>query len=260
MFAARQGFYSQPVVAGNVRRTGTLRTLSTTTFDGQNGANFSTTRSAFGAGSLDLEANNKTISRSVFNTAYTGGTAGGYPSSTGDFCIEGWIWVPAARSRTATGCPIALNITNGLAVRFGPSYNGGSFNWLSIFRRGQADLDRAPITWPNETWCHWAVQRKNSVISLWANGNKLARQNGPSGTGATYSFTGSTSTTVVLGSYQPNTTDETMKCWMDEVCVSTSWRYDDAENDYVVPTAPFAVDEYTGFILHFDSNLTTAAT
>ena len=255
---ARTAFNSRawaPAGPVNPRREGAADTLDTITFSGYNSANYSTTRSAFGAGSLDLEASNKTISVTGYNTTTT---AGGYPTGTGDFCIEGWVWVPAARSRTATGVPIALNNTNGLSVRFGNAYNGGSFNWLSIFRRGQADLDRAPFTWPSETWCHWAVQRKNGVISLWANGQKLARENGPSGTAASYSFAASTSAEIVIGSYVRNTTDETMKCWMDEICVSNSWRYDDTYSTYTIPTAPFTVDEYTNMIIHFDDSLTTA--
>jgi len=259
MFAARQGFYSQPAAApaGNVRRTGTAATLSTVTFTGRNGANFSTAQSLFGAGALDVVQNNKIIEAGSYSAV---STAGGWPNGTGDFCIEGWVWVPTARVNTKTGDPVCFNASNGLCVRFGQGYNSGGFNHLSIFARGQADLDRAPFTWPRQQWTHWAVQRKSAVISLWANGNKLARENGPSGTAATRSFSNGTSV-VSMGSYNNGgSTDETMESWMDEVCVSNSWRYDDSQSDYVVPTAPFVVDEFTSMLIHFDDSLTTAAT
>lgn len=239
----------------NPRRTGEADTLDTITFSGYNSANYSTTRSAFGAGSADLEANNKVLYYNSYNSSTT---AGGWPTGTGDFCIEGWIWVPSGRSRTATGDYCSFNVTGGLGIRFGNGYNSGSFNYIQIWARGQADLDRAPYNWPNETWVHWAAQRKSSVISFWANGNKLARENGPSGTAATRSFASGTAQ-LTIGSYDNGGgTDETIKAWVDEICVSNSWRYDDSYSTYTIPDAPFTVDEYTNMIIHFDDSLTTA--
>jgi hypothetical protein len=262
MFAARQGFAPPAVVAGNTRRTGAAETQTSRTFSATGSAASSTTYSQFGGGSLNNSAASTNVFFNSYSTTRTTSANGGWPTGTGDFCIEGWLWVPAARSRTETGGWGGLNLTGGLQVRIGNSYNGGNFNYIQILSRGNADLDRAPFTWPSETWTHWAVQRKSAVVSIWANGNKLARENGPTspGTCATRSFSSSASTQVVWGAYASTAgTDEDLKCWQDECCVSNSWRYDDAYSTYVVPTSAFTVDEYTCMLTHWDTNLATAS-
>lgn len=237
-----------------VRRTGTAATIGTITFSAYNSANYSTAKAKFGAGSLDLESNNKVLYYNSYNSTSTGG---GWPTGTGDFCIEGWVWIPSGRA-AGTGDPICFNITGGLCVRFGQGYNSGGVNNLQIWARGQADLDYATITWPTNAWTHWAVQRKSSVISLWANGNKLTRVNGPSGTAATRNFASGTAQ-LTIGSYDNGGgTDETVKASLDEICVSNSWRYDDSQSTYQVPTSAFTVDQYTCLLIHADSSLTTA--
>lgn len=233
------------------RRTGTAATLSTFTFTGLNGANYSTAKAQFGAGALDVTGSTQIIEKT--------GWSGPFPSGTGDFCIEGWVWIPSSRGTATTGDPIVNNQTGGLGIRFGQGYNTGGFNYLSLFARGQADLDYAAITWPTDTWVHWAVQRKSSTVSFRANGNKLTISGG-SGGGAR-NFQAASSATLSIGSYNNGgTTDETMKSWLDEVCVSNSWRYDDTYSTYTVPTSAFTVDTYTDMLIHFDSSLTTAAT
>ena len=239
----------------NPRRTGTAATISTVTFSGYNGANYSTAKAQFGAGALDITGSTQLIYTNSYNSSTSGG---GWPTGTGDFCIEGWVWVPAARSSTQTGDMVALNVSGGLGIRFGNGYNSGSFNYIQIWARGQADLDRAPYTWPRDRWVHWAAQRKSGVISFWADGNKLVRENGPSGTAATRSFASGTAQ-LTIGSYDNGgSSDETMKSWVDELCVSNSWRYDDSYSTYTIPTSAFTVDQYTNFLIHFDSSLTSA--
>lgn len=241
--------YSDP----RARRTTTASSLSTFTFTGYNGATYTTSYSQFGAGSLDLiNANNDRIIQ-------YGSWSGPFPSGTGDFCIEGWVRKPAARNTTNTGDPIVNNASGGLGIRFGRGYNSGGFNYLSLFARGQADLDYAAFTWPDDTWCHWAVQRKSGTISFRANGNKLSISGG-SGGGAR-NFAAPSSSDLSIGSYNNGgTSDETMRSYMDEMCVSNSWRYDDTYSTYTIPTAAFAVDTITDMLIHFDSSLTTAAT
>jgi len=234
------------------RRTTTAATLSTFSFIGENGATFTTAEAQFGAGSADLVSagNNRIMQYSSWS--------GPYPSGTGDFCIEGWVYKPAARGTATTGDPIVNNVSGGLGIRFGQGYNTGGFNYLSLFARGQADLDYAAFTWPDNTWCHWAVQRKSGTISFWANGNKLTTSGG-SGGGAR-NFASPSGADLSIGSYNNGgSTDETMKSWLDEICVSNSWRYDDTQSTYTVPTAAFTVDTITDMLIHFDSSLTTAA-
>lgn len=249
--------WAPPPVAGNTRRTTSAATLSTITFSGYNSANYSTAKSKFGAGSADLSGSNQVLYYNSYNSTSTGG---GWPTGTGDFCIEGWIWVPSGRGTATTGDMISFNAGGGLGIRFGGGYNSGGFNHMQVWARGQADLDTCDYTWPTDTWTHWAVQRKSATISFWANGNKLTRYDGPSGTAATRSFASGTAQ-LTIGSYDNGGgTDETIKSWVDEICVSNSWRYDDTQSTYVVPTAAFTVDSITNLLIHFDSSLTTAAT
>ena len=239
--------------AGNTRRTTTAATLGTFTFTGYNGASYTTSLSQFGAGSLDL------VSAGNDRVLQYGSWSGPYPAGTpADFCIEGWVYKPASRGTATTGNPIVNNVTGGLGIRFGQGYNTGGFNYLSLFARGQADLDYAAFTWPSDAWCHWAVQRKGSTISFWANGNKLSTSGGSGG--GTRNFITPSSSILSIGSYDQTGTDETMRSYLDEICVSNSWRYDDTKSTYVVPTAAFTVDTITDMLIHFDSSLTTAAT
>lgn len=261
MFAARQSFFPVAVAAANTRRTGAAATRTSLTFTGTGSTTISTSIKQFGAGSLNLTPAGTQIYYNNYNPAYgTGSGGGGYPNGTGDFCLEGWLYVPSSRSRTETGDWGGLNTTSGLMVRFGNSYNGGNFNYIQILSRGNADLDRAPYTWVSDTWTHWAVQRKSAVVSIWANGNKLARENGPTspGTCATWNFA-ATIDQLMIGAPLAGT-DEDVKCYLDEGCFSNSWRYDDTQSTYTVPTSPFSVDEYTCLLFHWDTNLVSAAT
>lgn len=255
--AARTAFYARAweapaAPAGNTRRTTTGATLSTFTFTAYNGAAVTTSLSQFGAGSLNL------VSAGNNRVLQYGGWSGPYPNGTGDFCIEGWVYKPAARGTTDTGDVIVNNRSNGMGIRFGAGYNTGGFNNLSLFQRNGADLNYAAFTWPSDAWCHWAVQRKSATISMWANGNKLTLTGGSSA--ATTNFAAPSSSTLSIGSYDQTGTDETMRSYLDEICVSNSWRYDDTQSTYTIPTAAFAVDTITDMLIHFDSTLTTAAT
>lgn len=249
-------FSGVPVTYNGSRRQFQSRTNTAVTFTGLGGANFSTARSKFGPGSLDVEAVGKYITRSSYNTTSTGN---GYPSGTGDFCIEGWLWMPTGRSSAAgaTGVPISLAATNGgLGVRFGTGYKSGTVNNLQIWARGALDGDYAAITWPRDQWVHWAVQRRSATISLWANGNKLARTGG--GNASTYSFSATTST-LIMGNN--DLLDEATLSSFDEVCVSNTWRYDDTTlTTYTPPTVAITPDIYTNLLIHFDSDLITATT
>lgn len=264
MFAAKSSFITQASApaAANTRRTGTAESQTARAFTSQSGAASSTTYSQFGGGSLNNSAVGSAAYFNSYSTTRVTSGNGGWPTGIEDFCIEGWLWVPSARSRTESGSWGGLNLTGGLMVRIGPNYQGANFNYIQILSRGNADLDRAPFTWPTETWCHWAVQRKGTTVSIWANGNKLVRENGPTapGTCATRSFAASASAQVVWGAYASGAgTDEDLKAWQDECCVSNSWRYDDTQSTYTVPTEAFVVDEFTCMLTHWDTNLTSAA-
>ena len=257
----------------NLRRTTGATSLAPFTFTGVNGANYSTSKAQFGAGSLDA------TSASSYLTYNTGPWTGPWPSGTGDFCIEGWAWIPSGRSSAAAdtaavvcnNSTVAVGFRGGLCVRFGAGSGVGGINNIGIFGRGLVDLDYVAYTWPRDQWVHWAAQRKSGYVSFWANGSRLYKSN--AGLGSTYDFLppgtvgpgyfnfgASIASAVGSPSGTGPPSSEPLLGWMDEVCVSNSWRYDDSYTTYVVPMAAFYVDTLTDLLIHFDSSLTTAAT
>jgi len=260
------------------RRTFPASTNTAFAFSSINSGNYSTAKARFGAGSLDVTtitgtAPTQTGAAVSYNPSPK--WSGPWPYGlTQDFCIEGWTWIPAARNSTQTAVivdslswtGIPLGGGGSLSVRFGTYSNSGDFNALNIFAAGVADLDYAAYTWPRDQWVHWAVQRASGVVSLWANGNKLNRQDSPvsnpSGirTAANYTFRQvGTGASINDGLMIGFTGDEYPALWLDEVCCSNTWRYDDSYSTYVVPTAPFTVDTGTDFLIHFDTNITSAS-
>lgn len=250
-------YSTPPVPPGNNRRTGTAATLVSQTFTATASAALSTTTYKFGTGSANLSAASAQAYKTSWNPSNQGASTapGGYVTGTGDFCIEAWVYVPTARN-TSTGDFICLDTTGGAAIRFGYGYNAGTINYIQIFARGSSDMDWVPYTWTRDTWTHFAVQRKSATMSFWANGNKLTGGGGSGG--GSYNFTTSTAT-LVIGSYTANTADEDIMSYVDELCVSNSWRYDDSQSTYNVPTAPFSVDQYTCLLHHFDNSWASAA-
>lgn len=257
---SQQVSYSEPTPSGNSRRVGTPATLTSLTFSAQNGASSTTSIYQFPTGSLDVSVSGQTIDRSSYNTSSTGaGTApGGWPTGLGDWCYEGWLYVPSSRSRLTTGTIGGMDISSGLMIRIGQAYNTGGFNHINILARGAADCEYINYTWANDTWTHWAVQRKSNSVSFWVDGNKIPIQGFTTTSANFYNF-GSGTGALTLGSYAPGTGDEGLAAYLDEVCMSNSWRYDDTQTTYTIPSAPFIVDEYTCLLMHFDGNLDSAS-
>jgi len=235
--------------AVNPRRTTAAATNSTYTFTGLNGANYTTSLYEFAPGSLNASGSTQYIQAS--------GYSGAWPSGTGDFCIEGWVYLPTGRT-AGTADVVCNNQSQGLCIRFGTGYLTGGVNHISIFARGSADLDYCNYTWTTNAWTHWAVQRKSGVISFWAGGSKQAIAGGTSA--STYNFAAPSSANITMADYDSGGGGEPLKGYLDEVCVSNSWRYDDAYSTYTIPTAAFTVDTITNMLIHFNSSLTTAAT
>lgn len=250
--------YSQgPIVPGS-RRYGSAASLTSLTFSKTTAANTSSSIYKFGTASLNLSSPQSQISYANYNPQNTGaGTApGGWPTGTGDYCVESWVYIPSGRVTNQDGVICALDSNTGFAIRFGNGYSTNNFNNIQLFARSGSDMEYFAYTWPINTWVHWAAQRRSGVISVWANGNKLSVSGGSGA--SSYSY-GSTSGTLVLGSYQNNTTDEDIMLYIDEFCMSSSWRYDDSLSYYNVPTAPFTVDNYTRLLFHFDGSYASAA-
>jgi len=223
------------------------------------------------------------------NAALFGNTGGGYIQSTpttgflnvgtGDFTIEGWLYIPTARNTALpsanNGSSIDVIVNNntaspgGLGIRLGQSYQG-NVNNISIFARNTADLDFASYVWPLNQWNHFCAQRSgtaggnaNTQISFWANGQKLFRQGGGNAVGR--NFASSNNQQITIGSYNSGGTDETLRnAYLDELAVTVGFaRYDPQGNisitgnvttgQLVPPSQEFVVDGSTSLIMHFNA-------
>jgi hypothetical protein len=223
------------------------------------------------------------------NAALYGSATGGYIQTTttttfmnvgtGDFTIEGWLYIPTARNTSLPGQNngssidvIVNNATNGLGIRLGQTYQG-NVNNISIFGRAGADQDYASYVWPLNQWNHFVAQRSgtaggnaNTQIAFWANGIKLWRNNGPGGTAVGRNFANSAAGgAITIGSYNSGSTDETLRnAYLDELSVTVGLaRYDPQGNisitgnittgQLVPPDTIGIVDSSTTLLMHFDA-------
>lgn len=243
-----QGFWSNT----NERREGVPGTNGSLTFTIPAGvANINTTIKQFGTGSM------------------WGNTGGGYIQTTtssssmdvgnGDFTVEGWVYIPAARANNQTADIIVNNKSQGLGIRFGPTYNNtgaNSFNNISVFARSGTDGPYANITWPRDQWNHFVAQRNANATgqqySFWVNGRKLTINGG--GNLNAQNFATTTTGPLTIGNYNSGgTTDENLRgVYVDELTVAKGIARYDTVGNIVVPVYPFNVDQYTGILMHMD--------
>ena len=203
-------------------------------------ANINTTIKQFGTGSMFGNTSGGYIQTTTTNTFLNVGT--------GDFTIEGWLYIPTARNTALPGQNngssidvIVNNATNGLGIRLGQTYQG-NVNNISIFGRNGADQDFASYVWPLNQWNHFCAQRSGTAggnsttqISFWANGTKLFRQTGPGGTAIGRNFANSgVGTAMTIGSYNsgsPGSDEGLRNAYLDEICVTVGLaRYDPQSN------------------------------
>jgi hypothetical protein len=176
---------------------------------------------------------------------------------TDEFCIEWWIYIPSVGSGGhSQSCDLLSNdTTGGFGIRLAQRYdtNGlgsGSAQYINIFARAQADLSywTLPTTWPAGQWNFCALQRKGTTLSFWLNGTLCTRADGPDGNGGNRSY--SSGNTIRIGTADGS--NGVGPAYIDEVCFSNTYRYDDTTIDIPVPTAAFTVDSYTTQLLHMD--------
>ena len=249
-FATRGGFFGNT----NERRGGTPSTLSALTWTIPAGNVYqSDAQVQFGASSM------------YGNTGYiqTTSSTSAMDVSLGPFTVEGWCYIPAARSSALNAIPIVLNITNGLGVRFGNSGASDTrLNQLQCFKRGGADGEYVNITWPRDQWNHWVVQRtgggtSSARINFWVNGAAITPVlAGPGGNIANTTFAASSgSTPLTIGNYNSGSTgSEGLRgIYLDEVSVTTTFARYDTVGNIVVPIESNIVDNSTGLLMHFDN-------
>lgn len=191
------------------------------------------------------------------STSYISNTSSAGSVALNDFTVEGWIYIPTARTSAQNAIPFSSATSGALGIRFGN--NGASdtnLNLIQVFRRGTADGEYATITWPRDQWNHWVAQRTgggtaNAQINFWVNGTKLTTLAGRTSNVANISFTASTS--FAFGSAQG--VEGLRGCYLDEFCLTVgngAARYDTVGN-IVVPTQPFQTDVANVVIMHFNA-------
>ena len=221
------------------------------------------------------------------NAALYGSSTSGYLQTTstttfmnvgtGDFTIEGWLYIPTARNTSLPSANngssidvIVNNATNGLGIRLGQAYQG-NVNNISIFGRAGLDQDFASYVWPLNQWNHFCAQRSgsaggnaNTQISFWANGTKLFRRGTNTAVGRNFANSG-VGTAITIGSYNSGGTDESLRnAYLDEICVTVGRaRYDPQGNisitgnvttgQLVPPSQEFIVDGSTTQLMHFNA-------
>jgi hypothetical protein len=221
------------------------------------------------------------------NAALYGSSTSGYLQTTstttfmnvgtGDFTVEGWVYIPTARNTTIPSANngssinvVVNNATNGLGIRLGQGYQG-NVNNISIFGRAGADQDFASYVWPLNQWNHFCAQRSgtaggnaNTQVSFWANGTKLFRQGVNTAVGRNFANSG-VGTAITIGSYNSGSTDEALRnAYLDELCVTVGLaRYDPQGNisitgnvttgQLVPPSQEFVIDGSTTQLMHFNA-------
>ena len=251
MFAARGGFFSQSAAGDpNPRRVGTSSTNTALTWTAQDSATTSTTNIKFGTASERVVS-----STSHIQSAST--TVGGM--GTTDFTIECFIWLDSLSDHTTSSDVYSHDTSFGFGFRLAPGFTGNSggniTNKMNVFSRNQADLDvfTLPTNWPTGQWNHVVIQRKSGSFAAWVNGTLCTKSNASS----SYNFdTGSA--TLRIGTADggsgigPNSGSNYV--YIDEFCISNTYRYDDPTAAITVPTAAFTLDSYTTQLLHMDGS------
>lgn len=251
MFASRVPSFSNT----NQRRGGDPATNPSYTWTVPVGvANINTTIKQFGTGSMFGNTGGGYIQSTTSSNAMAVGT--------GDFTVEGWVYVPTARANNQTADIIVNNATSGLGIRMGPTYNNSganALNAISVFARASTDGPYANITWPRDQWNHFVAQRSNTaagaanvVFTFWVNGTKLTNTGG--GNLNATNFGTANTTTITIGNYNSGgLTDENLRgMYLDEVTVTKGFQRYDTVGPIVVPVEPFVVDQYTGLLMHMD--------
>jgi Concanavalin A-like lectin/glucanases superfamily len=248
-FAARQGYFSTVVTEANARRVGTSSTNSSLTWTAS-GVTTSDTQFEFGNASARISTSTSEIQSNSTDILSVG---------TGDFTVEFWIYIDSLSNHSASCDVFALDTSSGFGLRFAEKYdtNGlGSANprYMNIFARAVADLDTFNLgaSWPIDQWNFVVIQRKSGSFAAWVNGSLTTKTDASS----SYNFTTSSGTvnigTADGGNGVGPTGGNTTYVWIDEFCISNTYRYNEPTENIPVPTAAFTLDSYTTQLLHMD--------
>ena len=251
--AQTAGWQSYVAPVANARRTGTASTNASLSWTANSGATTSTSQFKFGTASEQLTSQSADI-----NSAST--TIGGV--GTNDFTIECFVYIDSLSNHSASCDVYSHDTSYGLGVRLAQGYNTNALSsvspqYIAIFARQQADLDYWNLgsSWPTGQWNFIAIQRKSTVISCWINGTLLTRNNGSNGSANGYTFdTSSASLRIGTADGSNGLGPSSSAAYIDEFCLSNTYRYTDTAANIPVPTAAFTVDSYTTQLMHMDGS------
>lgn len=238
---------------GNTRRIASASTNASQSYTAS-GAVTSTTQYKFG-----------TASEYVATTTDYIYTSAGTPSymdfGTGDFCIEMWIYISGTtpgtgRTPSSTSDVMSLDLMGGFGLRLAKDFSNGSLTtsdpkYINIFARSQADLDywTLPSNWATGQWYFLVIQRKSAVTAAWLDGTLLTKTaNG--GNTRNFASNGGGGTNIKIGTADGG--NGVGPAYIDELCVSNTYRYPNQTANIPVPTAAFTVDAYTTQLMHMD--------
>jgi len=241
----------QSYAPANARRTGTASTNSSLSWSPTDSAVTSTTQYKFGTASMRCTTVNSDIVSASSTVAGFG---------TSDFTIECWIWIDSLSNHSASCDAFSHDTNTGMGFRLAQSYNtnglsSGSPQYMNIFARNTADLDTftLPSNWATGQWNFVVIQRKSGSFAAWVNGTVLTKTNASS----SYNFS-SGSATMKIGTADGGTglgpTSGSNYVYIDEYCISNTYRYSDPAAAIPVPTAAFTVDSYTTQLMHMDGS------
>jgi len=248
MFAGRFAFQSPQAAVANARRTAGASSNASLAYTANNSATTSTTQFKYGTASERLV--NSTSDINSVNTLIGG-------MGTTEFTIEFYIWLDSLSNHSSSTDVYSHDTSFGFGIRLAQNFNGNSggtiTNKMNIFARQQADLDywTLPTNWPTGQWNFVAIQRKSGSFAAWVNGTLCSKSNASS----SYNFdTSSASLRVGTadGGDGVGPTSGSNYAYIDEFCISNTYRYTDPTIDIPVPTAAFTVDAYTVQLLHMD--------
>ena len=244
------GWQTASAPPANARRTGTASTNASLSWTANNSATTSTTQKKFGTASERVVSTTSDIS-----SAST--TIGGM--GTTDFTIECFIWLDSLSNHSKSTDVYSHDTSFGFGFRLAQGFDLNTTNtitqYLNIFARQQADLDywNLGASWPTGQWNFVAIQRRSGSFTAWVNGVLLSKSNASSSynfdTGSAILRIGTADSTNGLGP-----TSGSNYAYVDEFCISNTYRYSDSGSDIPVPTAPFTVDSYTVQLLHMDGS------
>jgi hypothetical protein len=253
MFVARQGFFRSqgPAPHPNPRREGTPDTNPAQSWTAQ-GAVTKTAIKEFGTASMFANTSNDEIITAVDPTFMDYGT--------GEFTIEWWQYIPSLSGHGQSCDLFSQNLAGGFGLRLAQSFNTNGLSsanpkYVNIFARAQADLDNWDITtrtgggsWTASQWYFCVIQRKGTTMSFWVDGELCTRSG--SGGGTRNFASASVSSRVFVGTADGG--NGAGPIYIDEMCWSNTYRYDDPAAAIPIPSAPFTVDSYTTQLMHMD--------